>query len=112
MKVKLDRERELAIDLNAMCYFAEVRGYELWEVDLKRPKSADLRAMLWCALLKEDPQISLEEAGAMLDGENMALLQTQLMGAIADSMPHKDDGPPNAASKLEAESGSGSKSGP
>lgn len=104
MKVMLDREREVKFDLNAMAKFAEITGHEIWEADWRNIKSADLRLMLWCALLRDDPSITLEGAGALIDSENMEQITQSLIATAAASMPKKDDGSPNPAA---AESGTG-----
>ena len=99
LTVELDRERRLIVDLNAMVAFAELRGKEIWECDLANPNSSDLRAILWCALLRDDPQITLEVAGQLLTTQNMQDLTNQLMRTVVASLPTKeqaDDGSPNA----------------
>ena len=95
MRIHLDKEREAYIDLNAMCRFAEVRGRELWQIDTVHPTSADLRALVWCALLREEPGLTLEEAGKMLALDNIQDVAGQLMRHARDAMPEQDDGNPN-----------------
>ena len=94
MRIRLDREREAYLDLNAMCRFAEVRGHELWEINTATPASADLRALVWCALLREEPDITLEEVGKLLTLDNMQDVAGQLIGHAQDVMPERDDGSP------------------
>jgi len=95
MRIKLDREREAYLDLNAMCRFAEVRGYELWQINTAKPTSADLRALVWCALLREEPDLTLEEAGRLLTMENLEDVAGQLMRQAREAMPEQDDESPN-----------------
>ena len=108
MRVMLDKPRDFKVDLNAMCKFRELRGKEVWEIDFKAANSEDLRALLWCALLRDDPQLSLTDAGMLLDMDNIYAVSTMLLEASGNALPQrdKDDGSPNPAAD-----GTGSKPG-
>lgn len=63
IKIKLDRERSLKYDLNSMCIIDEHGGMD--EAKLSSP--AGLRLMLYAGLVHEDPDLTLEQVGAMVD---------------------------------------------
>ena len=71
--VRLDRVRKLKIDLNAMCSFECEIGKPVQEIfvgadgNLRAPGFTELRALLWCALLAEDPKLTVEDAGRLVE---------------------------------------------
>ena len=85
VSIRLDRTRTLKFDFNALAEFRQKTGssVELLFVRLANSKPAsemaavehaltllselELRALLWAALLHQEPQITIEEAGRLMD---------------------------------------------
>jgi len=85
VSIRLDRTRVLKFDFNALAEFRQKTGssVELLFVRLSKAKpqgemaaveyalellsELELRALLWAALLHQEPQITLEEAGRLMD---------------------------------------------
>jgi hypothetical protein len=57
-------------DLNAECAFEERMGRSLSTVDLQKASAKELLSITWAGLLRAKPDITPEEAGALVDGEN------------------------------------------
>lgn len=93
--IELDRLRHLCFDWNAVCEFEEVTqrsifDQELWEGLEKKPVGKIVRAMLWAALLEEDPSLTLKDAGKLLGFSNLPQVYVKLSEAF-QSANAKDD---------------------
>lgn len=79
VKVKLDKERTLRLDLNAMVRFEQASGKSLLKQSTWDTLSiADIRSLLWACLLHEDPELTVEQVGSMIHPGNMV----QVFGEI------------------------------
>lgn len=69
VSIKLDKQRKLKYTFNAFCELEDVLGRPLSEISeiMDGFKLKDLRAMLWAGLLHESPDLTLEEAGELMD---------------------------------------------
>ena len=87
--ITLDKQRTLRFDLNAMCLFEEVAGKSLFDASfqLATMTAKDLRAMLWACLQYDDPEITLEQVGALISAENMTDVAARLNQAFDVAMP-------------------------
>jgi len=65
--VKLDKQRKLKYTFNALCELEEVMGRSLTTLQNGEFKMKDLRALVWAGLLHESPELTLEEAGDLID---------------------------------------------
>lgn len=70
--ILLDKERHLRMTLNAMIQFEELTGKEFTKLKLSEMTIKDMRILLWLCLLWEDPELTEEQAGAMIGLDNMA----------------------------------------
>lgn len=105
--VKLDRVRELKYDLNAGAVIAEHGG-----LDEKNPNSlSNLRLMLYAGLIHEDPDLTLEQVGAMARLRQLPKIAEAVSRALerdsadpeeAESKPR----PPKARKRSQAKSSS------
>ena len=91
MEIELDKKRTLTFTLNAMVKFEEARGKPIFKQD---GSAADIRALLWSGLLKDDPKLTLEQAGSLVDESNMAYVSDKIAEAWGRSLPKKDGGDP------------------
>lgn len=91
IKIKLDKERTILFNLNAMAEFEEVTGKSFFsEQDLDNLTAKDVRAMLWTGLKHEDPDLTLEDVGEMIHVGNMAEIMEGLTGAYKGAMPQPE----------------------
>ena len=88
VKIMLDKERTLLLDFNALCKYEETTGKSAFEYGAP-PKATETRLMLWVALLDESPDITLEEAGKLMFGGNLAYLSEKLGEALMAGNPEK-----------------------
>ncbi|MBA4547683.1 hypothetical protein H1R82_07345 [Thermoactinomyces intermedius] len=64
--VKLDKQRKLKYTFSAFCELEEALGRPLTEIK-NNFRMKDLRALVWAGLLHENPDLTLEETGRLLD---------------------------------------------
>lgn len=123
-KVTLDKERHLRYDLNAMILYEKLTGndiIELFDGVFKKIKAAknkkpvkgklfsleDTRALLYAGLKHEDPALTLEKVGGMIDLYGIKLLNEAIIIAWSKGN-NKDEEPflscePSAESTLESQ---------
>ena len=107
--VQLDKERHLRYDLNALVDIEEATGKDFSVIlNAKRLSFKEIRAVLWGGLRREDPSLTLEQVGAMLDGRNLMYARGRMIEAINASMPDPTTGEP----KNEESPSDGASSGP
>jgi len=89
--IKLDKERHLLLDLNAMVAFQEETGKNLFDrkviVDLSKtlePKT--LRTLIWACLLHEDEALTQKQAGKLLRLGNLVDVTRKLIEAWEAAM--------------------------
>jgi hypothetical protein len=92
--VDLDRPRRLRFDANALVAVEEVLGRPLQEIippDEGRASRQvgfrEMRALLWAGLLHEDPQLTLQQAGELLDLKQMNDIMAKVNEAITAAFP-------------------------
>ena len=92
VKVMLDRERTLVLDLNAMAAYCEATGKSFLrgEVDMAKINEVELRALLWACLLTDDPGLTREQVGAMVNVGNMPGVAAKLFQAVTNSLPESE----------------------
>lgn len=67
VSLRLDRERTLLLNLNALCKAEEVTGMNLIVGEVIFTSLRVMRALLWAGLLHEDPTLTIEEAGDLIE---------------------------------------------
>ncbi|MGM9649204.1 MAG: hypothetical protein ACI3XY_04465 [Butyricicoccaceae bacterium] len=86
--VMLDKERHLMLDLNALAELEDMYGSHveaLTQVEAGSFKA--LRAALWAALLHEDKDITLHEAGALVTSSGVRTVCDALSAAFGAAVP-------------------------
>lgn len=103
-KVKLDKERNLVLDLNAMVAYEDAVGESLFTAEsLAHLSARQVRALLWACLLRDDPDITQEKVGEFITPKNFALVQKALEVAIGEAASEPKGGE-EAAAPLASES--------
>jgi len=92
VKITLDKERTLKLDLNAMAAFEEATGKSLMDGKFHgsnmTPK--DLRAMLWACLLHEDETVTEKQVGSWVTVTNLMEVTGKLNEAFEVDMPESE----------------------
>jgi hypothetical protein len=83
------KERHLLITMNSLIAIEEKTGRNVLEGDIIPEKMAlkDVRLLVWAGLLHEEPNLTLEEAGAMIRLDSLATLAAALGTAIKAALP-------------------------
>lgn len=99
VKIVLDKERTLLLDLNAMVRYEEVTGKSLFKgIDLNNMGAKELRALIWACLVHEDSNLTLKDVGAWINADNMTAFAQKLDAAVSNAVPEKKgDSDPLAA---------------
>ena len=93
IKIMLDKERTLKLDLNAMVAFEEAIGRSLFDFGKGEKLDARcLRALLWACLLHEDETLTEKQVGAWISTDNMAAIDAKLEEVSSASMPEPKAG--------------------
>lgn len=95
VKVMLDKERHLSYPFNALVSFEDETGQDLLAVFDSmakgvRPSMKLLRAMVWCGLLHEDPELTPDQVGEMLTFRTFGDLAPLMGEAIMLALPERD----------------------
>lgn len=91
VKVTLDKERNLLMDLNAMVAFEDATGKSMLNMETWKSLSAkDIRALLWACLIHEDKILTIEQVGKMIHAGNINEIQGKLNGTWGNAMPESD----------------------
>jgi hypothetical protein len=83
------KERLVRLNINACVEFEEVTNKSLFDVLAGDVKIKDVRALLWAGLLHETPNLTLQQAGQLIDdteGGVMEILDGLTKAAVA-SLP-------------------------
>jgi hypothetical protein len=81
--IELDRERTLQLDLNAFCLLEQ--KFENIDRALRAFESGSLQAirvLLWAGLVHEDPTLTEEAAGALVDINNIQKVVAAISKAL------------------------------
>lgn len=91
--VDLDKPRKLCLDLNGMILYEQETGKSLLEIPNPWvPTLVEIRAVLWVFLLHDDPDLTLEQAGAMIHTGNLRAITVALGEAFRAAMPVAKEG--------------------
>ena len=92
VEIDLDRKRKLIFDFNAICKLEEVTGRnalsgEMWS----SMKAQDVRALLWGALLKDDPDLTVDQVGSLITFKNLPVITAAIEKAFANAAMTDED---------------------
>jgi len=93
--IELDRPRRLCFDFNAFAAYEEATGKNVLAGGLHEDLQSvrGLRALLWAALLHEDPDLTQQQVGAMLHLGNVGEMTGRLQAALAQALPDAEPEP-------------------
>ena len=85
VEVKLgDKLRKLCFDFNAICRLEEKSGKNALSSETWNNLSAlDVRALLWAACLKDDPELTIESVGEFITFKNLPEITAAIEKAFA-----------------------------
>lgn len=79
MKVTLDRERELAVNLNSLGEFEEITGKRFFSPNaFESFTTKDYTVLIWACLKEEDPELTMEQVGKMVDIPSLSKIITAI----------------------------------
>lgn len=87
--IELDRPRRLCFDFNAFAAYEEATGKNVLAGGLQEDLQSvrGVRALLWAALLHEDPELTQQQVGAMLHLGNVGEMTGRLRDALTQALP-------------------------
>lgn len=90
--VQLDKPRTLVLSLNALCKAEEVTGINLLVGEPAFSSMRIVRALVWAGLLHEDPTLTLETVGDMIEGAGAEHVLDAIMLAYMRANEEVDQG--------------------
>jgi len=89
VKVMLDRERTLRLDLNAMEAFEEATDISFLKGDFDYSKMSikQLKTLIWACLLGEDESVTLKQVGEWIGLSNITEVMQQIAKAFESAIP-------------------------
>lgn len=91
VELKLDKLRKLCFDFNAICRLEETTGKNALSSETWSNLSAmDVRALLWGALLRDDPELTLEKVGEFINFKNLPEITAAIEKAFANAAVPED----------------------
>ena len=95
IEIQLDKKRKLIFDFNAICKLEEVTGKNALSGETWSSLSAtDVRALLWGALLRDDPSLELSDVGQLITFQNLPVITEAIEKAFqASAVPEGEDSP-------------------
>lgn len=84
-------ERHLCFDYNAIVLAEKETGINLLKGMVSAVDAATLRGLLWAALYRECPELTLEQVGALITPRNMPAIRYALNQAWFGSVKGDDD---------------------
>lgn len=85
--LRLDRDRTLVLSFNALCRAEEVTGCNFLMGEVTFSSIRVMRALVWSGLLYEDPTLTLEEVGDMIETAGADEVSKAIINAYAKAMP-------------------------
>jgi hypothetical protein len=83
VSIELDRLRKLRFDTNALAELEDAMGKPITQLTDANVGIKALRAMLWAGLLHESPDLTIKEAGQLMDYADMKEVAEKVTEAIS-----------------------------
>ncbi|MBA4542887.1 hypothetical protein H1164_08230 [Thermoactinomyces daqus] len=93
VSVNLDKPRKLKYTFNAFCELEDA-GMDLMQLQDGKVKFKDIRLLLWAGLLHELPDLTVEEAGEMIDQGELKEISEAVAEAIQLALGNKGEQEP------------------
>lgn len=78
VEVELDKKRTIRFTMNAMAELEDKLGLSLEDMGNVQMTIKNVRTILWAGLIHEDPDLTEEEVGNMVDMGNMEYVQEKV----------------------------------
>lgn len=86
------KEYKMGYDFNALAELEDKLGRSMLEAGAMNFKSVkEIRYFVWASLLKDSPNITVQEAGALITPGNMAEVTKKLVEAQGSSIPDPEE---------------------
>lgn len=85
--IMLDRQRNIKLSFNAFVLVEKVTGLSMLSGQLDLTSLTAIQAIMWAGLVHEDPTLTLEQVGDLIEDYGIAKVMTDLAAAIQASMP-------------------------
>lgn len=91
IKIKLDKERTLRFDLNAMAELEEKFGdiQAVFGV-MQNQSMKGIRTVLWAALVHEDESLTEKRVGQLIDFNNLGEVMEAISQALGVALPNQE----------------------
>lgn len=90
--VFLDRLRHLKFDLNSLCVLEEKFGnIEKALQELERGVMRAVRVILWAGLCHEDPDLTEEDVGKLVNIDNLDMVGIALLKALGEGVEQGEE---------------------
>ena len=94
VQIHLDKPRTIKFDLNAFCELEEAYGtMDKAMAAMKDGSVKAVRAVLWAGLIHEDPELTIQQVGSLIDFHSLNNVVKQLGIALEDALPEEADNP-------------------
>jgi hypothetical protein len=103
VSIQLDKARNLRFTTNALAELEDMLGHPVTKMDQDNVGIKTLRAMLWAALLDESPDLTIQEAGCLMDQGDMQEISASVSEALELAFGNND----NAKNKVSGPIGVG-----
>lgn len=90
VKIQLDKERTLILDMTAMQDFEQEIGKSIFHINLEEFAVKDLVAIVWACLLHEDESLTPRQVGRMIYPGNIPEISEKINDLMTKSMPEPD----------------------
>lgn len=94
------KERKLCFDFNAICVASKVTGINLLRSIVGDLEPESLRGLLWAALLRDDPSLTLDQVGGLIRPASIPGIREALLRAWFES---RNDGEAKEAGAAQGE---------
>lgn len=84
--IKLDKIRKLKFTTNALAELEDVLGVPLSKLDTLDMGIRTIIKMFWASLLHDDPEITLKEAGELMDYSSLTEISDKVREALELSL--------------------------
>lgn len=96
-------ERKLCFDYNAIVLAEKFTGVNLLEGIVGQVNATNLRGLLWAALKRDCPDLTLEDLGRMIRPHNLGVIHQALQTAWFGSIEEVKDEASDATGEAEAQ---------
>ena len=90
VEIELDKTRQIRFTLNALAELEDKLGVSLSQLDNVEMGVKQIRTFLWAGLIHEEPELSEEAVGNMVDFENIGYVNEKINEAFQQATQRKN----------------------